>query len=79
MKSARKQLIPKQPNTLKELGNALARFDKYHNFYRGEVSSKDGKSALIFLSDTMKNALNEAKHLLGDGTFRVSILFKNTH
>lgn len=72
MKSARDKVVPKTPNTLKELGELLSKYDKYHGFYRTTVVLDDERDVIIFISNTMVKALKEAKELMGDGTFRVS-------
>ena len=71
MNEARLAFVPPVPRNLNELANTLEDSDMFENFYRGAVTAPDGSMALIFISNTMENALHDAKHLLADGSFDV--------
>lgn len=72
MESAVKQIILKNPSTFKELGDVLSKYYLYHQFYRAHLVCEDGRESIVFMTNTMKKALKNAREFSSDGTFRVS-------
>jgi len=56
----------------------LSTYGSLQRFYKGNVTSVDGKKALIFTSDELLQELQKSTELYVDGTFNVSCIFYNT-
>lgn len=73
MQKHRRRNVPPLPASMLELKNSIQDFYAVNEVYRDFAQGQDGSVALIFITDTMKEALKECTVLLADGTFKVSI------
>lgn len=71
MKKSRRGATFPIPDNMKDLILELEKLDSMKSFYRGGFEADDGSIGLVFIKDEMKKHLKKAKHLLGDGTFKV--------
>lgn len=72
MAKARREVIPRIPNTLSELGDVLYEYPPTKHIFVGKVVGRRNSEALLFIHPDMFDALQQCKHLQGDGTFDVS-------
>lgn len=59
MKRAKKEWIPPKPRDLSHLGDLLTEFGTLSDFYQSHEKGTDGPNILIFMTQTMKKALNK--------------------
>lgn len=68
----RQKRFPPVPKTLEGLGGILDNFPPFEDMYRGRVTDRNGKSAVLFASQEMLDFVKVAKELHIDATFAVS-------
>jgi len=64
---------PSIPDTLASLYDILQTSDIMQNIYKENITTTDGKSAIIFSTNYLLQALYSATEIYVDGTFSVSI------
>jgi len=57
---------------METLAASLLTYVPLEGFYKGSVTCKNGKIALIFTTDTLSHELGKSTELYVDGTFNVS-------
>lgn len=57
---------------MEALAANLSTYKPLERFYKGNVTCRDGKKALIFTSDELLQELQKSTELYVDGTFNVS-------
>lgn len=62
---------PSVPDSFASLSLELEKYNVCKDIYKGSVVAEDGSMGLLFSSDELLNALNEATELYVDGTFSV--------
>nr|XP_012231364.1 PREDICTED: uncharacterized protein LOC105677363 [Linepithema humile] len=65
------KLRPSLPKDMKTLAVSLSTYVSLEGFYKGSVTSNDGKIALIFTTDTLLHELGKSTELYVDGTFNI--------
>ncbi|KAL7294039.1 hypothetical protein TKK_0012513 [Trichogramma kaykai] len=71
MLKARREFVPKTPDTLLELGQLLMDYPPLRSFYKGQATVDDGSVAQIFINDDMLAPLNKITEIFCDGTFKI--------
>uniref|UniRef100_A0ABD2WB78 RING-type domain-containing protein n=1 Tax=Trichogramma kaykai TaxID=54128 RepID=A0ABD2WB78_9HYME len=71
MLKARREFVPKTPDTLLELGQLLMDYPPLRSFYKGQATADDGSVAQIFINDDMLAPLNKITEIFCDGTFKI--------
>lgn len=64
---------PSVPDTLTSLYNILQNSDLIQNIYKENITTTDGKTAIILSTNYLLQALSSATEIYVDGTFSVSI------
>lgn len=70
MKRARKRAVPRLPQTLQELSPILEGYFMTTLIYRAIVNA-NGQSGLIFMTDTMREHLNDATAIIANGNYQI--------
>ena len=70
----RRELIPRNPATMKELQIDLPWFltDQQEQIVKGDREFDDGRRVILFSTNDLLEILAKAPQILGDGTFRIT-------
>lgn len=71
MAKARASFVPPRPNNFADFANYLRTYHPMNGFFREAKQAADGSWAIVFMTETMRKALQRASELSGDGTFEV--------